>query len=200
MPPSETARLAERSRHAQSQNEFTSHMPRRTLQHRPRNTSSFLLTPDSVIDLGPCHYSCRLRRQIHMHRVCPQCLVQQAHPSVHCLGASTNSRRPCAFWPRQRTRPYFMFDGNADRDSVNVTADSDPSCSMRGKWPLQECILCGATMNNRRSASLSHASSAAAWTIAVSSLTSRPRAKRRTAYGSSCDYWGISCRNRTTQR
>ncbi|KAI0658926.1 hypothetical protein C8Q70DRAFT_170240 [Cubamyces menziesii] len=129
-------------------------------------------------------------------QVCPQCLVQRAHPSVHCIGASTNSRCPCAFWPRQPrraflssypvfgdsrspdTHPCFVFDGNANRDPVNVTADSDPSCSMRRKWPLQECILCGATMNNRRWASSSQASSAAAWTIASSSLTSRPRARR----------------------
>ena len=128
-------------------------------------------------------------------QVCPQCLVQRAHPSVHCLGASTNSRCPCAFWPRQRrraflssypvfgdsrspdTRPYFMFEGNAILDPVNVTADSDPSGGMRGKWPLRECILCDATMSNRRSALSSQASSAAR-TIAASSLTPCPRARR----------------------
>ncbi|KAI0323600.1 glycoside hydrolase [Cubamyces sp. BRFM 1775] len=47
------------------------------------------------------------------------------------------------------THPYFAFNGNANREPVNVTADGDPTGGMGGKWPLQANGMndCGLSIN-----------------------------------------------------
>ncbi|KAI0356336.1 glycoside hydrolase [Trametes cingulata] len=46
--------------------------------------------------------------------------------------------------------PYFAFDGQANREPVNVTADGGDGTMMGGKWPKQACNAWGASMNNSR--------------------------------------------------
>ncbi|KAI0371071.1 glycoside hydrolase [Pilatotrama ljubarskyi] len=46
--------------------------------------------------------------------------------------------------------PYFAFDGQANREPVNVTADGANGTMMGGKWPKQACNAWGASMNNSR--------------------------------------------------
>ncbi|KAI0359285.1 glycoside hydrolase [Trametes cingulata] len=48
------------------------------------------------------------------------------------------------------THPYFAFNGKANRDPVNVTADGGDGQEMGGQWPLLACNSWGAMMNNSR--------------------------------------------------
>ncbi|CDO72792.1 hypothetical protein BN946_scf184994.g45 [Trametes cinnabarina] len=43
--------------------------------------------------------------------------------------------------------PYFAFDGQPNREPVNVTADGGDGTMLGGKWPLQACNAWGASMN-----------------------------------------------------
>lgn len=47
------------------------------------------------------------------------------------------------------THPYFAFNGQPNREPVNITADGDPT-TLGGKWPLQACQSWGAGMNTSR--------------------------------------------------
>ena len=49
------------------------------------------------------------------------------------------------------THPYFAFDGNANREPLNTTADGDAT-QLGGQWPLQACNAWGASMNTSRTA------------------------------------------------
>ncbi|KAI0653825.1 glycoside hydrolase [Cubamyces menziesii] len=91
------------------------------------------------------------------------------------------------------THPYFAFNGNANRDPVNVTADGDPTGGMGGKWPLQACNSWGATMNNSRSAfgvtiagEFSNGMNDCG--LFIDGITSTGAAGG-TNYGPGCDYW-----------
>lgn len=45
--------------------------------------------------------------------------------------------------------PYFAFDGQPNREPVNITADGGDGTQLGGKWPLQACNAWGANMNTR---------------------------------------------------
>ncbi|OSD01275.1 glycoside hydrolase family 5 protein [Trametes coccinea BRFM310] len=46
--------------------------------------------------------------------------------------------------------PYFAFDGQSNREPVNITADGGDGTMLGGKWPLQACNAWGASMNQSR--------------------------------------------------
>ncbi|KAI8975905.1 glycoside hydrolase [Trametes punicea] len=46
--------------------------------------------------------------------------------------------------------PYFAFDGQPNREPVNITADGSDGTLLGGKWPLQACNAWGVSMNNSR--------------------------------------------------
>ncbi|EIW63161.1 glycoside hydrolase [Trametes versicolor FP-101664 SS1] len=46
--------------------------------------------------------------------------------------------------------PYFAFDGQPNREPVNITADGGDGTQLGGKWPLQACNAWGANMNTSR--------------------------------------------------
>ncbi|KAI0764318.1 glycoside hydrolase [Trametes elegans] len=50
------------------------------------------------------------------------------------------------------THPYFAFNGKANRDPVNVTADGGNGQELGGQWPLLACNSWGTMMNNSRGA------------------------------------------------
>ncbi|OSC98799.1 glycoside hydrolase family 5 protein [Trametes coccinea BRFM310] len=50
------------------------------------------------------------------------------------------------------THPYFAFNGKANRDPVNVTADGGDGQEFGGQWPLLACTSWGKMMNTSRQA------------------------------------------------
>ncbi|KAI0768688.1 glycoside hydrolase [Trametes elegans] len=46
--------------------------------------------------------------------------------------------------------PYFAFNGNSNREPVNVTADGGDGTELGGKWPKQACDAWGGNMNTSR--------------------------------------------------
>ncbi|KAI0628401.1 glycoside hydrolase [Trametes polyzona] len=46
--------------------------------------------------------------------------------------------------------PYFAFNGKANREPLNITADGGDGQEMGGQWPLLACTSWGAMMNNSR--------------------------------------------------
>ncbi|KAI0633647.1 glycoside hydrolase [Trametes polyzona] len=46
--------------------------------------------------------------------------------------------------------PYFAFNGQANREPVNITADGSDGTLMGGKWPKQACSAWSGAMNNSR--------------------------------------------------
>ncbi|KAI0667047.1 glycoside hydrolase [Trametes maxima] len=50
------------------------------------------------------------------------------------------------------THPYFAFNGKANRDPVNITADGGDGKEFGGQWPLMACNNWGNMMNNSRGA------------------------------------------------
>ncbi|KAI0827637.1 glycoside hydrolase [Trametes gibbosa] len=50
------------------------------------------------------------------------------------------------------THPYFAFNGKANREPVNVTADGGDGQELGGQWPQNACNSWAAMMNNSRAA------------------------------------------------
>ena len=48
------------------------------------------------------------------------------------------------------THPYFAFNGNPNREPVNVTADGGDGTTLGGKWPQAACQSWRANMENSR--------------------------------------------------
>ncbi|KAI0333252.1 glycoside hydrolase [Cubamyces sp. BRFM 1775] len=48
------------------------------------------------------------------------------------------------------THPYFAFNGKANRDPVNTTADGGDGQEFGGQWPLLACTSWGGVMNTSR--------------------------------------------------
>ncbi|KAM5545145.1 hypothetical protein V8D89_001256 [Ganoderma adspersum] len=85
------------------------------------------------------------------------------------------------------THPYFAFDGNANREPVNITAEGDAT-QLGGQWPLQACNAWGAGMNTSRTAfgvtlagEFSNAINDCG--LFVNGINGGAR------YGSDCEYW-----------
>ncbi|KAH9925883.1 glycoside hydrolase [Epithele typhae] len=90
------------------------------------------------------------------------------------------------------THPYFAFNGNANRQPVNVSATGN-SAIMGGQWPLQACNAWGSGMNTSRSAfgitvagEFSNAFNDCG--LFVRGITSTG-AGNPAMYGDGCDYW-----------
>lgn len=104
-----------------------------------------------------------------------------------------SSRWSCSCSPhrthrhRTDTHPYFAFNGQANREPLNVTADGDATI-MGGQWPLQACNSWGPEMNNSRAnfgitVAGEFANAINDCGLFVDGTNGNPR------YGPGCDYW-----------
>ncbi|KAI0331221.1 glycoside hydrolase [Cubamyces sp. BRFM 1775] len=84
--------------------------------------------------------------------------------------------------------PYFAFDGQANREPVNITADGGDGTQLGGKWPLQACNAWGSEFNKSRGAfgitiagEFSNAiNDCGLWVVGVGVAAH---------YGPDCEYW-----------
>ena len=105
----------------------------------------------------------------------------------------TTSTSPTELTPCSDTHPYFAFNGNANREPLNVTADGDPTGGFGGKWPLQACNSWGAMMNNSRQAfgvtvAGEFSNGINDCGLFIDGITPSGAAGG-TRYGAGCDYW-----------
>ncbi|KAI0753525.1 glycoside hydrolase [Daedaleopsis nitida] len=91
------------------------------------------------------------------------------------------------------THPYFAFNGNANREPLNVTADGGDGTTLGGKWPKQACQSWADDMNTSRSTfgvtiagEFSNAMNDCGLFVDGISPTGQPGGAR---YGPDCDYW-----------
>ncbi|KAI0628059.1 glycoside hydrolase superfamily [Trametes polyzona] len=84
--------------------------------------------------------------------------------------------------------PYFAFDGQTNREPLNITADGGDGTMFGGKWPQQACNAWGPSMNNSRqnfgitvAGEFSNAINDCG--LFVNGINGGAR------YGAGCDYW-----------
>ncbi|KAI8978178.1 glycoside hydrolase [Trametes punicea] len=90
------------------------------------------------------------------------------------------------------THPYFAFNGQANREPVNTTADGGDGQELGGQWPLLACTNWGKMMNTSRqnfgvtfAGEFSNAINDCG--LYVNGVNDDTAAD--TAYGPGCDYW-----------
>ncbi|EJF57265.1 glycoside hydrolase [Dichomitus squalens LYAD-421 SS1] len=85
------------------------------------------------------------------------------------------------------THPYFAFDGQQNREPVNITADGD-STQLGGQWPLQACNSWGKSLNDSRSAF--GVTMAGEFSNAINDCGLYVNGVGGSArYGAGCEYW-----------